>query len=94
VVGAIVMAIAMAMVVTTVTTMVATIALATKTNNNYFTFAIWSLCKFPHVFLQITFDFSYNVNNWGKVFHAKVYWGGNLMLKMFVSRVVEQVKLL
>jgi hypothetical protein len=78
-----------AMVVATITTMATTIALAAKTKNNYFTFAICSLCKFHHVFVQITFDFSYNVNNWGKKCHAKVYWGGNLMLKMLASRVVE-----
>jgi hypothetical protein len=52
-----------AMAVTTVAAMATTNALVAKTSNSYFTSTIWFLCKFPHVFVQITFDFSYNVNN-------------------------------
>jgi hypothetical protein len=29
-----------------------------KTNSCYFTSPIWSLCKFPYVFVQIIFDFN------------------------------------
>jgi hypothetical protein len=69
------------MIVVIVAIVARSIILVAKINNSYFTSPIWSLCKFSRVFVQKKL-ISTNVNSWKKQCHAKVYWGGNLMLKM------------